>query len=69
MTHSARWFMDITQKIFTGMGAHTDPIFNQFVEEIEGLEDQDILHIQLAYGFAPEPITPKQIMDKIREVA
>lgn len=64
MTHSARWFMDVAQEIFTGMGAHTDPIFNRFIEETDGLEDQDILHIQFAYGFAPEPITPKHYIKR-----
>jgi hypothetical protein len=32
MSQSARWFMDVADNIFTGMGARTDPIFNQFIE-------------------------------------
>ncbi len=33
--------------------------FDQFIEEIDGLERPDIFFVQVAYGFAPEPITPK----------
>jgi hypothetical protein len=56
---SAQWFMDVSNKFFTGMNAHTGPIFDQFVEETGGLEGPDIFFVQVAYGFAPEPITPK----------
>ena len=59
MTQSGRWFVDVTEEIFASIGAHTDPVFNRFVEETGGLEGLDILFIQLAYGFAPEAITPE----------
>ena len=59
MTQSGRWFIDVTEDIFAGIGARTDPVLNRFVEETGGLEGLDILLIQVAYGFAPEAITPE----------
>ncbi len=59
MSQSAQWFMDVSNKVFAGMGAHTDPAFNQFFEENE-LEGRDIAFVQVAGGFDPEPITPEQ---------
>jgi predicted transcriptional regulator len=64
MSQSVRWFMDVAENIFTGMGARTDPIFNQFIEETGGLEGLDVLSIQLAYGFAPKPITPRHFIKR-----
>lgn len=59
MSQSAKWFMDVSNKIFAGMGVLTDTAFNQFFEE-NGLEDRDIAFVQIADGFDPEPITPGQ---------
>jgi DNA-binding MarR family transcriptional regulator len=58
MTQSARWFSDVVDEIFTGMGARTNASFEQFSSELGGIEGRDLLLMQLAYGFAPEPITP-----------
>jgi DNA-binding MarR family transcriptional regulator len=62
MTQYAEWFQDLAGKIFAGMSAHTDPAFTQFYEETGGLEDGDIFFLQLAYGFDPDPITPKHFI-------
>ena len=59
MTGSARWFMDVADQIFAGIGARTNPTFEAFVEETGELEGSDVLFIQMAYGFAPQPITPE----------
>ena len=34
MTESARWFVDLSGEIFTGIGAHTNDALNQFVEAV-----------------------------------
>ncbi len=64
MSQSARWFMDVSQEIFAGMGERTNPTFDQFIEETGGLEGPDISFIQVAYGFAPEPITPQHVIKR-----
>jgi DNA-binding MarR family transcriptional regulator len=62
MTQSARWFMDVAGEVFAGMGAQTNPTLNQFVEEHGMSEGLDVQLIQLAYGFAPELITPEHVI-------
>jgi hypothetical protein len=62
MTQSARWFMDVAEKIFGGMGARTTPIFEQFQQEIGGLEGRDGFLAQVASAFAPEAITPQHFI-------
>lgn len=64
MTQSARWFVDVADTIFVGLGAHTNPLFNQFVEGINRLEGQDITLIQVAFGFSPDLLTPKHFIDR-----
>ena len=64
MTQSARWFMDVAGEIFAGMGAQVNPTFNQFVEEHGMSEGLDVQLIQLAYGFAPEFITPEHVVKR-----
>lgn len=59
MTQSAGWFTDVADRIFAGFGAHTTPAFNQFFEENGLAGSPDLLFIQVAYGFAPEPISPQ----------
>ncbi len=59
MEGSGRWFVDETEKIFAGIGARTNSTFNAFVEETGGLEGLDVSFVQVAYGFAPDPITPE----------
>ncbi|MGD9048279.1 MAG: hypothetical protein PVF77_09515, partial [Anaerolineae bacterium] len=64
MTTSARWFMDVAERILAGIGARTTPALNQFVED-NGLGDGlDIQFIQVAYGFAPEPIVPEHLIKR-----
>lgn len=56
MTESARWFMEVADRILAGIGARTTPAINEFAQE-KGLDEgQDALFVQVAYGFAPEPI-------------
>jgi DNA-binding MarR family transcriptional regulator len=57
MMQSARWYMDVAEQIFSGMGARTNPTLERFLEEIGGLEGLDITFVQVGYGYAPEPIT------------
>ena len=64
MTQSARWFMDVAGEVFAGMGAQTNSTFNQFVEEQGMSEGLDVQLIQLAYGFAPEFITPEHVVKR-----
>ena len=64
MTQSARWFMDVAEEIFAGMGAQTSPALNQFIEEHGMSEGLDVQLIQLAHGFAPEFITPEHVVKR-----
>jgi hypothetical protein len=64
MTRSARWFMDVAGEVFTGMGAQTNPTLNQFFEDQGMSEGLDVQLIQLAYGFAPESITPEHVIKR-----
>lgn len=64
MTQSARWYLDIADEFFTGIGAHTNAVFDQFIEETGGLEGPDLFFVQVVYGFAPEPITPKHFLKR-----
>lgn len=64
MTQSAGWFMDVAGEVFAGMGAQTNSTLNQFVEEHGMAEGMDVQLIQLAYGFAPEFITPEHIVKR-----
>ena len=61
---SGRWFVDVAEKIFADIGARTDATFNAFVEETGGLEGLDISFVQVAYGFAPDPITPGHLIKR-----
>jgi hypothetical protein len=63
MSQSARWFVDVSGKVFAGMGARTDSTFEGFFEE-KGLERSAAGFVQFAYGFAPEPITPKHFFKR-----
>ncbi len=62
MTQSARWFMDVTERIFDGIGARTEPAINQFVQDNELGDGLDMQFVQVAYGFAPEPIGPEHLI-------
>lgn len=64
MTQSAVWYEEVAEKVFAGMGARTSSIFEQFTKEIGGLEGPDLQFIQLAYGFAPEPISPEHLIKR-----
>jgi DNA-binding MarR family transcriptional regulator len=56
--------MDVAERILAGIGARTTPALNQFVED-NGLGDGlDIQFIQVAYGFAPEPIVPEHLIKR-----
>jgi DNA-binding MarR family transcriptional regulator len=59
MAESARWYMDVAEQIFTGMGARTSDALSQYVEENALSDGIDLNLAQLAYGFRPEPITPE----------
>jgi DNA-binding MarR family transcriptional regulator len=61
---SARWFLDVTEEILGGIGARTDPTFGQFLQETGGLEGLDISFVQVAYGFAPQPLTPAHFVKR-----
>jgi len=50
------WYLDLSGKIIQGIGAHTTPKIQKYLEEIEGLEGQDIGFIQIGYAFAPDPL-------------
>lgn len=49
--------MDVAEQILGGLGARTNAVLTQFMEDTAGLEGQDIVFLQGAYGFSPEPIT------------
>lgn len=64
MTESAGWFMEVTERIFAGIGARTTPALNQFVQD-KGLDKgQDVLLVQVAYGFAPEAIRLEHLTER-----
>jgi hypothetical protein len=56
MTKSAGWFMEVAERVLAGIGARTTPALNEFVQESGLDEGQDVLLVQVAYGFAPEAI-------------
>jgi hypothetical protein len=58
MTQSAEWFLGAGEKILAGMGAQTNDAFTQYLEQNGLSEGFDVQFIQLANGFAPEPIAP-----------
>lgn len=64
MVQSARWYMDVAGQIFVGLGARTNDILGQYVEE-KGLSDGlDLNLVQIAYGFRPEPIGPEFLIKR-----
>lgn len=60
MTESARWFVDVSDAIFAGIGAQTRDAIHAYVDEKDDMEGPDLFFLQVAYGFDPEPITPGQ---------
>jgi predicted transcriptional regulator len=57
MTQAMQWYIELTDKIFEGIGAHTNPEIGKFIENIEGLEGPDIGFLQIGYAYAPDPLT------------
>ena len=64
MSQSVQWYMDITGKIFEGIGPRTNPEIGKFIEETEGLEGPDIGFLQIGYAFSPDPLTPESFMER-----
>ena len=64
MSLSAQWYMDVSQKVVQGIGAHTNPKIQGYLEEIGGFEGQDIAFIQIGYAFAPDPLTPESFIER-----
>ena len=64
MTQSARWYMDVAGQIFAGMGARTNDMLVQYIEE-NGLSDRpDLNLVQIAWGFRPEPVTAETFIKR-----
>ena len=57
MTNSAQWYLDVSGKIFQGIGARTNQALGDFIEKIEGLDGPDIGFIQIGSAFSPDPLT------------
>jgi predicted transcriptional regulator len=64
MTQSAQWYMDVAGQVLAGMGARTTPALNAFLEKHEGLEQPDVGFVQVAYGYAPKPVTAKIFFER-----
>lgn len=64
MSQDTKWYMDVSARVIQGIGAHTNPKIQEYLEEIEGLEGQDIAFIQIGYAFAPDPLTPENFIER-----
>jgi DNA-binding MarR family transcriptional regulator len=53
------WFLEKSGEITRGIGTHTNPKIEQYLQDRGDLEDLDISFLQVGYGFAPDPITPQ----------
>jgi DNA-binding MarR family transcriptional regulator len=56
--------MDITGKIFEGIGPRTNPEISKFIEETEGLEGLDISFLQIGYAFSPDHLGPQDYSER-----
>ena len=57
MSQPMQWYIELTDKIFEGIGAHSNPEIGKIIENIEGLEGPDIGFLQIGYAYAPDPLT------------
>lgn len=57
MTLAMQWYIELTDKIFEGIGAHTNPEIGKFIQDTEGLQGPDIGFLQIGYAYAPDPLT------------
>ena len=57
MTQAMQWYIELTDKIFEGIGAHINSEIGKFIEETEGLEGPDIGFLQIGHAIAPDPLT------------
>jgi DNA-binding MarR family transcriptional regulator len=64
MFQNANWYMEVSTNIAQGIGAHTHPKIETYLEGIEGLEGRDIAFIQIGYAFAPDPLTTKSFIER-----
>lgn len=59
MSPNVEWYMNLSGEVLQGFGARTREPIQKYIDEIEGLEGPDLGFIQIAYAFAPDPITPE----------
>jgi DNA-binding PadR family transcriptional regulator len=58
MTESAQWYLEVGGKVFTGMGRLTTPALGQFSKEAGVDQGWDLILLQTAHIFDPQPLTP-----------
>jgi DNA-binding MarR family transcriptional regulator len=66
MTKSALWYLEVGDRILTGMQKRTSSAFDQFSKEAGVDEDWDLLLVQAAAVFDPAPITSETIRRRAR---
>jgi hypothetical protein len=64
MTQNVDWYTSLSGEILQGFGTRTRDVIQKFIDEIEGLEGSDLGFIQVAYAFAPDPITPEGYIER-----
>lgn len=64
MGQSARWFVDVGGEILGGISFRTDAALDKYLEKKGGLERPEIGFVQVAYSFAPKPITVKDFAQR-----
>ena len=64
MSQSVQWYMDITGKIFEGIGSRTNSKIGKFIEETEGMENLFLGFLQIGYAFSPDPLTPESFIER-----
>jgi DNA-binding MarR family transcriptional regulator len=64
MSQPHQWYMDVSQKVVQGIGAHTNPKIQEYLEDIEGLDGQDIAFVQIGYAFIPKPLIPESFIER-----
>ena len=62
MSQELNWYMNVSAQVAEGIGAHTNPKIQKYLEEVEGLEGQDIAFIQIGYAFSPDNLATQDFI-------
>ena len=64
MSQELNWYMNVSAQVAEGIGAHTNLKIQEYLEEVEGLEGQDIAFIQIGYAFSPDNLTTQDFIER-----